>query len=135
MEYTWKDMGLRIDNATGVLTDISSYVNSQALQSAITDLDKTGMGAASKRRQNGLADISLPLNGFLNSTTEPILGSIVNGTSVTKTVEFKAATGKYYNGEFLPTNIQFSGSPDTLELFSLTLANHGAVNRTSVALA
>jgi hypothetical protein len=134
MDFSWKDMGLKIDSSTGVLTDISAYVNSQTLASAITDLDTTGMGATSKTRQNGLADKSIPLNGFTNSTTEAIFGPLLNGTSVTKTVEFKAATGKYYNGEFLPTQIQFSGSPDTLEVWSATLVNSGVLNRTSVAL-
>lgn len=131
---TWKDMGLRLDSATGVLTNISSFVNNQSLQSAITDLMTTGMGAAANTRQNGLANISVPVNGFLNSTTKAILNPIVNGTSVTKTFEFKQYTGAYLNGECLPTNIQFSGQPDTLELFSCTLAISGAVNSTSVAL-
>lgn len=134
-DYSWKDMALKIDGAAGTLVDISPYVNSQSLQAAIADLDTTGMGTSNRTRQNGLADKSIPINGFLNSTTEGILGPILNGTSVTKTVEFKAATGKYYNGEFLPTNIQFSGSPNTLELFSATLVNSGVLNRTSVALA
>jgi hypothetical protein len=133
-DYSWKDMGLKIDNATGTLTDISAFVNNQSLSAAITDLDTTGMGATNKTRQNGLSDKSIPLNGFLNSTTEAIFGPILNGTSVTKTIEFKAAANKFYNGEFLPSQIQFSGSPDTLELWSATLVNSGALNRTSVAL-
>lgn len=130
----WKDMGFKIDNAAGTITDISAYVNSQSLEAAITDLDTTGMGATSRSRVNGLADISVPINGFVNSTTEPIFGPLINGTSVTKTVEFKSYTGRYFNGEFLPTAVSFSGSPDTLQLFSTTLVLTGAINRTSVTL-
>ena len=132
---TWKDMSFKLDSSTGALTDISAYVNSQSIQSAITDLMTTGMGATANTRVNGLANISLPINGFVNTTTRGILAPIVGGTSVTKTFEFKVYTGAYLNGECLPTNVQFSGSPDTLELFSTTLVVTGAHNSTSVALA
>jgi hypothetical protein len=131
----WKDQGFRLDGSTGVLTDLSAQVNSQQLSAAITDLITTGMGATSQSRINGLADITIPVNGMVNSTVRGILAPIANGTSVTKTFEYKLYQGAYFNGEALPTNIQFSGSPDTLELFSLTLAVTGALNSTSVALA
>lgn len=129
----WKDMGVKIDNASGTITDISAYVNSQSLEAAITDLDTTGMGATSRSRVNGLGDISIPLNGFVNTTTEGIFGPITNGTSVTKTMDFTAFTGRHFTGEFLPTAVSFSGSPDTLELWSATMVLTGALNRTSVA--
>ena len=129
--WTWKDMGLKIDNSGSTLTDIGAYVNNQSLQAAITDLETTGMGATAKTRMNGLADISIPLNGFLNGTTEAIFGKITGGTSVTKTVQFQAKSNRFYYGEFLPTNVQISGSPDTLELWSATLVLTGALTRTS----
>ncbi len=130
----WKDMGVKIDSSTGTLTDITAYVNSQSLESAITDLDTTGMGTTARTRVNGLGDISIPLNGFVNTTTDGIFGPIVNGTSVTKTMQFQAYSGSYYNGEFLPTAVSISGSPDTLELWSATMVLTGSINRTSVSL-
>lgn len=133
-DWDWKSGGFRIDGANNTLVDISPYINNEALQSAITDLDTTGMGQTNKTRQNGMANKSIPLNGLVNSTTEAIFGPIMNGTSVTKTFEKKMASNRYYNGEVLPTNIQFSGKPDTLQLFSATLVISGAMNRTSVAL-
>lgn len=130
----WKDMGFRIDNAANALTDISAYVNNQSLQSAITDLMTTGMGATANTRMNGLPNISIPINGFVNTTTHGIFAPLVNGTTKAKRTEFKAYTGAYFNGSVLPTNVQFSGQPDTLELFSATLVVTGALNSTSVVL-
>lgn len=138
-EKTWKDMAFKLSNAAGTLTDISANVNSQALASAITDLDTTGMGVAAKTRVNGIADISVDLNGTLNSTIAAILNPLVNGTSVIKTAEFRqwrtnSTTGKFFNGSVLPSSVQFSGSPDSLETWSATLVFTKAVNVTSVRL-
>lgn len=132
---TWKDMGIKLDGSTGTIVDISAFVNSQSLQSAITILESTGMGATSRTKQNGLPNISIPLNGFLNGTTEAIFGKIISGTSATKTFSFQAFTGRHFTGECVPSNIQFSGTPDDLETFSTTLEVTGAVTRTSVAAA
>jgi hypothetical protein len=130
---TWKDMGFKIDNASTAITDISSWVNSASIQSAITVLESTGMGATSRTKQNGLPNISLPINGFVNTTTMGIFGPLVNGTSVNKKFEFKVYTNKYFTGSCIPANVQFSGTPDTLETFSTTLEITGAVSHTSVA--
>ena len=131
---TWKDMGFKLDNASNTLIDIGAYVNNQSLQAAITDLMTTGMGATANTRMNGLANISIPINGFVNTTTRGIFAPLVNGTTKPKKAEFKAYTGAYFNGSVLPTDVQFSGQPDTLELFSATLMVTGALNNTSVAL-
>jgi hypothetical protein len=131
---TWKDMGFRIASSTSVLTDISAFVNNQSLQSAITDLMTTGMGATANTRLNGLANISVPVNGFWNTTTRTVFARAINGTTVPMRVEFKTYSGGYFNGSVLPTSIQVSGQPDTLELFSVTLNFTKAMNSTSVAL-
>ena len=131
--WTWKDMNLSIDNASTAMTAIGLYVNSQSLASAITILESTGMGATSRTKQNGLPNISIPISGFLNSTTEGIFGPIISGTSVAKKFSIQAATGRHFTGSCFPSNIQFSGTPDTLELFSTTLELTGACTRTAVA--
>lgn len=131
---TSKDMGLRIDN-TSTLVDITAYTNSQSLQSAIKDLDTSPLGAANRTRVLGMANVTVPINFFVNTTTDAIFGKCINGTSVSKTVEFKSYTGRYYNGEVWPTAVQFSGSSDNLQVGSATLVFTGLVNRTSVALA
>lgn len=130
---TWKDMGLKIDNASGTITDISAYVNSQSLQSSIAMLEETGMGVTTKQVVSGMADIKIPLNGWLNSTTEGIFGPVISGTSVAKTVNFQQKTGRHFTGEFLPSSVQISGNPGELQAWSCELTLDGALTRTSVA--
>ena len=132
---TWKDNGFKIDGTTGAIVDITSYINSASIQSAITILESTGLGATSRTKQNGLPNISLPINGWLNSTTEPIFGKIISGTSVSKTFSFQEHSSRHFTGECFPSDIQFSGTPDDLQTFSATLEVTGAVTRTSVAAA
>jgi hypothetical protein len=64
---------------------------------------------------------------------------IAAATSVTRTFEYRAfttnsTTGRFYNGEVLFSNIQYSGSVDSLETFSADMTVDGAVNRTTVPL-
>lgn len=132
---TWKDMGFKIRGATGTANvDISANVNSQALAAAITELETTGMGASAPTHVNGLSKVSVDLNGTLNSTVDAILSPLINGTSVPKPAQFMRYTGKYYNGSVLPGSIQFSGSPDTLEVWSATFTFTRAVTVTSVSI-
>lgn len=135
--YTSKVMGFALDSSTGVLTDISGSVNSQAINSAITILDDTGMGDTHHTTLAGLVSAeSIPLNGFLNSTVEGIIGPLlVGGTSITKTVEFKAGGSKYYTGEMYPQDVSVSGSVDTVETWSMTLVAENGLTRTSVGVA
>lgn len=129
------DMRLRIDSSTGVLKDISGSVNSQAVASALSLLEDSGMGDEERTFLPGLNGATIDLNGFLDTTTEGIWGPLVgNRTSRTKTVEFRAYALRFYNGEVLPSSVGISGSPDTLEVWSASLTFDGAVNRTSKAV-
>ena len=134
-----KSMGVFVDNASGTLTDISGYVNSQSLATAITVLEDTGMGDIGQTSVLGLENlVTLSLSGWVNSTVDGIFGPVaVNNTSVTKTAQFKMSTALYYNGEFWPNSYEVSGTPDTLQTWSveLTSQNSNAINRTSKALA
>jgi hypothetical protein len=132
---TFKNMALKIDNASATLTDISSYVNQVSLERAINLLEDTSLADSNKSVLTGLAGTKVSLNGFVNTTTDAIIGPMINAaTSVTKTVEYRAYTGRYYNGEVLLSNIRYSGSVDNLQTFSVDATFDGAVNRTSVAL-
>ena len=133
---TSKDMGIRIDNASAALTDVKGSVNSQSLEFAITILDDTGMGDTQHSVLAGLAAVpKIPLNGWVNSTTDAIFGPIAQGTSLTKTVEFRVYSGRYYTGEFLLQDYKISGTPDTIEVWSANLVAEGGITRTSVAAA
>lgn len=132
---TYKDVTFSIDNAATTLTAITAYVNQANLQRSINLLEDTALSDANKSVLTGLAGTTISINGMVNTTTDGIFGPIIaTATSVTKTVQFGAYTGRYYNGEVLLSSIQYSGSVDSLETFSADMTFDGAVNRTSVAL-
>ena len=81
----------------------------------------------------GLAGTTISVNGFVNTTTDGIFGPLIaTATSVTKTTQYGAYSGRFYYGEALVSNIQYSGSVDSLQTFSADLTFDGAVTRTSV---
>jgi hypothetical protein len=141
---TYKDMRFKLDkpNSTGtlVLTDITAYVNQASLQRAINLLDDSALSDANRSVLTGLAGTTLSINGFVNTTTDGTFGPMIAAaTSVTRTFEYRAfttnsTTGRFYNGEVLFSNIQYSGSVDSLETFSADMTVDGAVNRTTVPL-
>ena len=132
---TYKNMTFKIDNASASITAITSYVNQASLQRAINLLDDSSLADANRSVLTGLAGTTLSINGFVNTTTDGIFGPLIaTATSVTKTVEYGAYTGRYYNGEVLLSNVQYSGSVDNLQTFSADMTFDGAVTRTSVAL-
>lgn len=129
-----KDMSFALDNASGTLTAIGTYINSQSFDAAITMFDETGMGETDKEHANGLSDRTIPISGIVNTTTGSIFKPLVDGTSVRKQFEFGMYTGSYINGSCLPESVSISGSPDSLETFSCTLRVVGSINSTSVTV-
>lgn len=130
--------------STAALVDISDYVNSYAIRTAFETYRIEGMNSDDPERQHGLADASIPLNGWVNSTTEGIFGDrLVSANStmvsnVNKTVVIgmgvpKNSTSDYwFTGEFKLSDIEFAGDPATLQTWSCTLLQSGALTRTSV---
>lgn len=130
------DMAMHIDDATGTLAAITGSVNSQALASALSILEDSAMGDEERTYLPGLAGATLDLSGFLNTTTEGIFGPLVgNRTSMTKTVQFTAYALRFFTGEVLPTSVNISGSPDSIQVWSASLTFDGAVTRTSKSVA
>ena len=144
---TYKAMRFKFDkpNTTGtlVLTDITAYVNQASLQRAINLLDDSSLADANRSVLTGLAGTTISINGFVNTTTDGTFGPMIAAaTSVTRTFEYRThATnstgnvGRFYNGEVLLSNVQYSGSVDNLQTFSADMTVDGAVNRTTAALA
>lgn len=143
---TYKAMRFRLDkvNTTGVetLTNITAFVNQASLQRSINLLEDTALSDANRSVLTGLAGTTLSINGFINTTTDGVFGlQIATATSVTKTFEYRlyatnstGTVGRFYNGEVLLSNIQYSGSVDNLQTFSADMTVDGAVNRTSASL-
>ena len=133
---TMRDMGLRIDGAAGTLVDIKPYCNQADLARTLDLIEDTAMSDTNRSYLHGLAGTTITWNGMVNTTTDAIFGPLINAaTSVTKTIEYKAYTNRYYNGEVLLTGVQYSGSTNSLQTFSVSATFDGAVNRTSVVLA
>lgn len=134
--WTSKDGRFRIDNAAGTLTDISQYVNSVRDSGGAARLDDTGLGDTRERSIAGLAQATgVVVNGSLNSTTYPIFAPLVNGTSITKTVEIRYAAGKYRVGEAYPSDVELGQQVGQKHTWSCTLSAENGLNTTSVAAA
>ncbi len=132
---TFRDQDFKIDNASATLTSIKAYLNQLDLHRTLDLIEDTAMSDTNRSYLHGLAGTTWTINGMVNSTTDAIFGPLVNAaTSVTKTVEWKAFASRYYNGECLITNVQYSGSTNSLQTFSISGTFDGAVNRTSVGL-
>lgn len=133
---TMRDMGLKIDGASATLVDIKAYCNQADLQRTLDLIEDTAMSDTNRSYLHGLAGTTVTLNGMVNTTTDGIFGPLINAaTSITKTIEYKAYANRFYNGEVLLTGVQYSGSTNSLQTFSVSATFDGAVNRTSVALA
>lgn len=129
---TYKNVTFKIDNAAASLTDITSFVNQASLQRAINLLEDTALSDANRSVLTGLAGTTVSINGFVNTTTDSIFGPIIaTATSVTKTTQYGAYSNRFYYGEALISNVQYSGSVDNLQTFSCDLTFDGAVTRTS----
>ena len=138
----YKDLRIKIDNAAGSLTDITSYLSSASLRAVQDTIEDTSLGDEERSYLFGLAGASVPLSGMVNTTTDAIFGPLVgNRTTATKTLEYRAyptnstgSVGRFYNGEVLLTSVEYSGSVNSLETFSTEAVFDGLVNRTSTQL-
>ena len=132
---TSRDQDFKIDNASATLTSIKAYLNQIDLDRTLELIEDTAMSDTNRSYLHGLAGTKVSINGMVNTTTDGIFGPLVNAaTSVTKTVEWKSYTRRYYNGEVLLTSIKYSGKTNSLQTFSADMTFDGAVNRTSVGL-
>ena len=132
---TYRDMAFKIDNASASLTAITQYLNQVDLQRTLDLIEDTAMSDTNRQYLHGLGGTTFTISGMVNSTTDGIFGPLIAAaTSVTKTFEYKAYTARYYNGEVLLTNVQYSGSTNSLQTFSASATIDGAVTRTAVGL-
>ena len=133
--FTFADMAVKIDNAATTLTDITGSVNSVSFDGTMSVLEDTGLSDTQRTYLPGVADGTISLNGFVDSTTRGIFAPLVNQrTSITKTFELQIAASMFLNGEGYITDVAFSGAPDAIELWSCNLQITGAANSTSAAL-
>lgn len=132
---TYRDQDFKIDNAAASLVSIKAYLNQVDMQHTLDLIEDTAMSDTNRQYLHGLKGATFTISGMVNSTTDGIFGPLMAAaTSVTKTFEYKAYTGRFYSGEVLLTNVQYSGSTNSLQTFSVSATIDGAVTRTSVGL-
>lgn len=131
----YKNETIKLDNAAGSLVDITSYTTSFTLTGAQDLIEDTTMGNEERSYLFGLAGATLQLAGVMNSTTDAIFGPLIgNRTTATKTFQHAATTNIVHRGEVLVTQVQYSGSTNSLQTWSFSATLDDVMIKTSVAL-
>jgi hypothetical protein len=129
---TYRDISLKVDSATGTLTEINTYINQASIQATLSLMEDTALGDDERSYLPDLAGATVTINGFINSTTDGIFGPLIGQrTTITKTVQYGNGV-KFYYGEAFPNNVQTSGAVGSLLAFSADFTFDGGVTRTSV---
>lgn len=134
----YKNEVLKWDNSTGTATAITSWITSESLSGSQDTIDDSAMGDEEKSYLAGMAGATLSLSGIVNSTTHGLFGPYLgNRTTALRTYQRAASTtnsttGLILRGEFLVTSVEYSGSNNSLQTFSLSAICDGAMVKTSV---
>ena len=70
-----KDSVFKLDNASGSLTDISTYVNNVDFPETADVAETSTLGASNKTYIVGLKDATISLGGLFDATVDAILGA------------------------------------------------------------
>lgn len=137
----YKNEVLKWDNSTGTATTITSWITSETLSGSQDTIEDSSMADEEKSYLAGMAGATLSLTGIVNSTTNGLFGPYLgNRTSVARTYQrasntTNSTTGLILRGEFLVTGVEYSGSNNSLQTFSLSAICDGAMVKTSVFVA
>ena len=127
-----KDSVFKLDNASGSLTDISSFVNNVDFPESADVSETTTLGADNKTYIAGLKDATISLSGLWDATADAIFGAVV-GQSATLSYEYSpegTASGKIkYTGEAILTSYAISSPVGDAVGYSADLQVSGAVTR------
>ena len=127
-----KSSVFKLDNASGSLTDISSFVNNVDFPETADVAETSVLGASNKTYLVGLKDATIGLTGFFDATADAIFGAVI-GQSATLSFEYSpegTASGKIkYTGECILTNYALSSPVGDVVAYSGDLQVSGAVTR------
>ena len=127
-----KSSVFKLDNASGSLTDISSFVNNVDFPETADVAETSVLGASNKTYLAGLKDANISLAGFFDATADAIFGAVI-GQSATLSFEYSpegTASGKIkYTGECILTNYALSSPVGDVVAYSGDLQVSGAVTR------
>jgi hypothetical protein len=127
-----KSSVFKLDNASGSMTDISSFVNNVDFPETADVAETSVLGASNKTYLVGLKDATIGLTGFFDATADAIFGAVI-GQSATLSFEYSpegTASGKIkYTGECILTNYALSSPVGDVVAYSGDLQVSGAVTR------
>jgi len=127
-----KDSVFKVDNSSGTLTDISTYVNSVDFPETADVAETSTLGDSSKSYIVGLKDATLSIGGLWDSTLDGVLGPVL-GQSATLSFEYHpegTASGKIkYNGECILTSYSQASPVGDVVTFSADFQVSGDVTR------
>ena len=127
-----KSSVFKLDNASGSLTDISSFVNNVDFPETADVAETSVLGASNKTYLVGLKDATIGLTGFFDATADAIFGAVI-GQSATLSFEYSpegTASGKIkYSGECILTNYALSSPVGDVVAYSGDLQVSGAITR------
>ena len=127
-----KSSVFKLDNASGSLTDISSFGNNVDFPETADVAETSVLGASNKTYIVGLKDATISISGLFDATVDAILGAVV-GQTATLSYEYSpegTASGKIkYTGEAILTNYALSSPVGDVVAYSADLQCSGAVTR------
>lgn len=125
-----KDAIVKLDNAAGTLTDISTYVDSITFNPVADIAETSTFGTTSKQYVLGLRDCTFTLDG----PYDPVIVAIINsalGSATSKSLEFfpQGVTGGLdkWTAECFATSISFSNDMGGAARYSASFQVTGAV--------
>lgn len=118
----------KLDNAAGVLTDISTYVTSVGLDMPIDEAETTTLGQNNKTFIQGLKSGTISLECNYDATFDAFLNGIEFLTGTFNYLPAGAA-GVVYSGECFITSIGMPTSVGDVVKISVALRITGAVGR------
>ena len=126
------DSSFKLDNGSGSLTDISTYVNNVDFPETADVAETTTLGSSNKSYIVGLKDATISLSGLWDATADAIFGAVV-GQSATLSFEYSpegTASGKVnYTREAIMTNYSIGSPVGDVVGYSADLQVSGAVTR------
>jgi len=135
-----KGQYLQIDNASGTLVDISSYVNEVSFPREIESGETTAFGNTAKTYIVGLQDATISVSGMYDATIDAQIVAVIAALDVGTTIstasfvygpEGSAVSRIKYLGETIVTGYEVSAGVGDVVTFSLDLQCTGAITRTT----